>query len=304
MPPLQSSLSDFSGLVDTNPRLDQGLKQVSRLEASKLPTLDPLQLQLLRQKLTQFGGVDPTAQFQGRLPGAGDLQGQTFNQIGESLTGGSQGGAGAQDFLQSVLQGNAFGADQRQQTIDDFNQFQLPFAQNVQDEQNRLLLESLAGTGGFDSSATLRQLGRSNENFSFGQSKQLGDQLNFDKTQFLNSGLTAADLLQGNEQDLLRLGLAGGEQQRNIGVQQALQEQDIFQRPQDLLAQLLPTLLGTKTFDTVTSRRGRSKSGGIGGAIAGAANLASGVGSLASGLGAFSSAGGVGGLFGRGGGTP
>jgi hypothetical protein len=252
---------------------DKGRQPVARLQTTKIPILPPETIAFLRQLTNQFRQVDPTARFEGQLPGESELQGDIFSSISDQL-GDIGGRAGsANEFLQSLVSGNLDTESVRQGALDDFNQFQLPLAQRNQEESRRALLESLAGTGGFDSGATTRAFARGETDFNLGLQSQLGQILQDAVTQRITSGLSAADLISGQQSDLNRLGLAAGESQRNIGVDQMLFERENFLQPQQNLLAALAPILGTKTFDTLTSIAPRSRGGNTSSNIGSLLNL-------------------------------
>ena len=174
--------------------------------------------------------------FPGDL-GPSSLQSTAFGSIEDLFQGDGQ----AQDFID-----RGFTPFSEEATIDQFNRFQRPLAQSNRAESERLLLNQLSGAGGFDSAATARALARAGSEFDLGLQSQLGSQINIDRSR--------SDIL--NQQALNNLlgiqtqGLQGGQVQQGITDR----EREEFVRSQQidpLLQQLLPSALGTRSFENI-----------------------------------------------------
>lgn len=202
---------------DFEPRIDQVTLQT------------PEQQQLLKSLLgnaqarTAGGGTVPGFPGQLTAPVSG-LEQQAFGSIGDLFQPGGQ----TQNLIQQSLQ-----PFNEQQTIDRFNQFQLPFAQQQQAESRRNILESFAGTGGFQSGDLLRSLNRGETEFNLGLQSQLGQQLNIQQGRQDVRNISGLDALLGIQQQ----GLGGGQIQRNVGIGG---QQDLDRILQDFLRQQQP----------------------------------------------------------------
>lgn len=218
--------------------IDPGTPQVTNVPTKTAEQTD-FTKQLNELLSGVVGGGGRAQGFQGDLTaGTSGLQNQAFDSINQSFAPGGQ----TQSLLQDMLsQFNPQG------TVDRFNEFQRPFAQNNQDESRRQLAEGFAGN--IDSGAFLRAANRGETDFNLGLQSQLGNQLNFDETQQQGRNVQGLSSLFG----LQNQGLQGGGAQRGIeqeGLSNILQE---FIRSQgvDPLLGLSPTALGVNTFDPV-----------------------------------------------------
>jgi hypothetical protein len=244
------------------PRVDQITQQT------------PEQEQLLKSLLgnaqarTEGGGTIPGFQGQFTAPTSG-LEQQAFGSISDLLDPSGQ----TQQFAQRSLR-----PFDQQASIDRFNQFQLPFAQSNQAESRRNILESFAGTGGFQSGDLLRSLNRGETEFNLGLQSQLGQQLNFDEQFGLNRNLAGINTIFGAQSQ----GLAGGAVQRQTGIggQQDLDRilQDFLrqQQPDPALTQLAALGLGStpsQPFENLIqipdTTFGQSPASGIGSLLSG-----------------------------------
>lgn len=216
---------------------------------TNIPTKTQEQQDFLKSLLGNLQGV--TAQggrpqaFGGQLsaPVSG-LEQQAFGSIGDLFQSGGQ----TQNFIQSSLQ-----PFNQQQTIDRFNQFQLPFAQQNQEESRRQLLERFAGTGGFDSGATTRAFADAETDFNLGLQSQLGNQLFAEQGRQDTRNVSGLNALLGIQQQ----GLGGGGVQRGIeqqGLDRILNEFISTERGVDPLLNLAGIGLGADTFTPLVQR--------------------------------------------------
>lgn len=230
----------------------------------------------LLSQILQGGGRQ--AGFEGQLSaGPSGLETQSFQSISDLLNPQGQ----AQQFAQRSL--TPFDP---QTSVDRFNEFQLPFAQRNQEESRRQLLERFAGTGGFDSGATLRAANRQETDFNLGLQSQLGQQLNTDERFGLDKNLAGLNALLGIQTQ----GLTGGGVQRGIEQQGLDRILNNFLRGQqaDPLLGLTGTALASDTF-TPFVQQSRTEVG---------PSALSQISQLLSGGGDFAKGGGIKGLFG------
>lgn len=213
---------------------------------TQLDLLTPEQQALLGQTtgtasdiLAGGGRTDP---FTGELSaGPSALQQQAFGSVSDLFGEGGQ----AQQFI-----GRGFDPFSQQATIDQFNQFQRPFAESNRAISEDLLLNRLSAAGGFTSGATSRALARAGTEFDLGLQSQLGTQLNIDRSRSDIQNQQALQNLFGIQGQGLG---AGGIQQ---GIEQSAldrQRQEFVRQQQidPLLQQLLGPSLGTQQFENI-----------------------------------------------------
>ncbi len=259
------------GLFDSLFGRTQDTIQPQAPSISQVSLQTPEQEQLLKSLLgnaqarTAGGGTVPGFPGQLTAPTSG-LEQQAFGSISDLFQSGGQ----TQNLIQQSLQ-----PFNEQATIDRFNQFQLPFAQQQQAESRRNILESFAGTGGFQSGDLLRSLNRGETEFNLGLQSLLGNQLNVQQGRQDIRNVSGLNALLGVQQQ----GLGGGQIQRNVGIggQQDLDRilQDFLrqQQPDPALTQLAALGLGTQAFENFIqipdTTFGPSPASGIGSILSG-----------------------------------